>query len=72
MPAKDNLLGSDGKKLIKRLATSFAECSSDAKAYGVCVSQHLESVQQGACEREFRKLQACFRKAAAKARAAGK
>ena len=71
MPAKD-LLGTDGKKLIRRLASSFAECSADAKAYGTCVSLHFDSVQKGACEAEFRKLQTCFRKASAKARAAGK
>ena len=72
MPAKENLLGADGKKLIRRLAASFAECSADAKAYGACVSLHFDSVQKGACETEFRKLQACFRKASAKARSAGK
>ena len=72
MPAKDNLLGSDGKKLVKRLASSFAECTADAKSYVACVSQHLEGVQKGACEAEFRKLQACFQRAAGKARTAGK
>ena len=63
--------GPDGKKLIRRLAASFAECSEDARRYGVCVKQHLESVQKGACEAEFIKLQQCFRGALAKARARG-
>ena len=72
MPSSVNALGADGKKLIRRLAASFAQCSADAKAYGACVSLQLEGVQKGTCEEEFRKLQTCFQKAASKARAAGK
>ena len=71
MPSKEKLLGSDGKKLIRRLASSFAECSADAKAYGACVQLHLESVQKDACAAEFRRLQTCFRTATTKARARG-
>ena len=64
-------LGPDGKKLIRRLAASFAECSAEAKQYGACVKLHLESVQKGACEAEFARLQTCFRGALTKARARG-
>ena len=63
--------GADGKKLIRRLAASFAECSEDARKYGVCIKLHLESVQKGACEAEFLALQKCFRGALSKARARG-
>ena len=72
MPGKEPILGADGKKLIRRLASSFAECSTQAKAYGVCVSLHLESVQKGACKKEFQALQTCFRKSIAHARTRGR
>ena len=68
---KEPPLGPDGKRLIKRLAASFAECSEDARRYGACVKAQLEAVQQGACEKEFVKLQRCFRASIAKARARG-
>ena len=72
MPSKSGpLLGDDGKKLIRRLASSFAECSNEAKNYGACLKLHYEAVQQGACEKEFRALQSCFRKQISKARARG-
>ena len=64
-------LGKDGKKLIRRLASSFAECSGAARAYGQCVKLHLDSVQKGQCEKEFRALSECFRKEIGKARARG-
>ena len=69
--AKTDPFGSDGKKLIRRLVTSFAECRADAAAYGACVQQHFDSVAHGACETEFRKLSSCFKAATAKARARG-
>ena len=71
MPLKDSPLGADGKKLIKRLASSFAQCSREAKAYGACVQKHFDGVQKDACEAEFLKLQACFRKQISTARARG-
>ena len=45
---KESPWGADGKKLIRRLAASTAECAEDARRYGACVKLHLESVQQGA------------------------
>lgn len=73
MPAKSGttLLGEDGKKLIRRLASSFAECSNEAKTYGACLKLHYEAVQKSACEAEFQALQACFRKQISKARTRG-
>ena len=61
-------LGKDGKKLVRRLASSFAACRDDAAAYGQCIKLHLESVQKGACEKEFLALSECFRKAIGSAR----
>ena len=69
---KEPPLGADGKKLIRRLASSFAECSEHARLYGACIKLHVESVQKGACEAEFTALQRCFRGALSKARASGK
>ena len=73
MPANpvDGPLGHDGKKLIRRLASSFASCTEDARRYGQCIKSHLEGVQKGACEKEFQALALCFRKEIAKARARG-
>jgi hypothetical protein len=67
----DGPLGRDGKKLIRRLASSFAGCSDDARAYGACVKAHLEGVSHRACEKEFQALALCFRKQLASARARG-
>lgn len=64
-------LGPDGKKLIRRLASSFAACRDDAAKYGACVKLHLDGVQKGACEAEFRALATCFKASIAKARARG-
>ena len=64
-------LGKDGKKLIRRLASSFGACASDARQYGSCVALHMESVQKDACAKEFEALMVCFRKEVAKARARG-
>ena len=58
---KEPPLGADGKKLIRRLASSFAECSGAAKAYGACVAKHFDSVSKGDCQAEFVALQQCFR-----------
>ena len=66
-----NHTGPDGKKFIRRLATSFAACSDASRQYGQCVAVHFESVQKGACEKEFRALADCLRKEASKARARG-
>jgi hypothetical protein len=74
MPAgglKEPPLGPDGKKLIRRLASSFAACSEDARRYGACVKLHLESVEKGACEKEFQALTRCFRESLNKAKARG-
>jgi hypothetical protein len=71
MPKPRSDLGPDGKKFIRRLASSFAECSEHAAKYGACVKAHFDSVQKGACETEFQALQQCFRAQAAKARARG-
>ena len=60
---KEPPLGADGKKLIRRLASSFAECSASARAYGACLQLHLESVEKNACEKEFAALRSCFRAA---------
>ena len=73
MPPKSGpLLGDDGKKLIRRLAASFAECANESKNYGACLKVHYEAVQHAACEKEFQALQQCFRKQISKARARGK
>ena len=64
-------LGNDGKKLIRRLASSFGACNDDARRYGQCIKQHLETLQKGACEKEFMALTQCFRKAMGNARARG-
>lgn len=72
MPAKPRSdLGPDGKRLIKRLAASFAECRKEAKAYGACIALHVEGVERNACEKEFTALSSCFRAASSKARARG-
>ena len=71
MPPPDGVLGHDGKKLIRRLAASFGQCSGPARAYGQCVKVHLDTVRKGACEKEFRALSECFRKEIGKARARG-
>ena len=71
MPPTEGVLGHDGKKLIRRLASSFGQCSGEARAYGQCVKAHLDTVQKGACEKEFRALTLCFRKEVGKARARG-
>ena len=64
-------LGADGKKLIRRLASSFAQCTEHAQAYGACIKIHFEGVRKGDCEAEFKALQTCFRTALTKARAKG-
>ena len=64
-------LGADGKKLIKRLATSYGECREQAKAYGACIKLSLAAVEKGACEKEFAALSACFGTAITKARSRG-
>ena len=61
----------DGKKLIRRLASSFAECTEQSAAYGACIKRHYEAVEQGACEKEFQALRRCFDGAIRKARAKG-
>ena len=61
-------MGSDGKRLIRRLAASFGACTEDARRYGECLKLHWEGVQKGACEKEFLALSECFRKANARAR----
>ena len=66
-----NHTGADGKKLIRRLATSFAQCSDASRQYGLCIKLHLDGVQKGACEKEFQALTECFRKEIAKSRARG-
>ena len=68
---KEPPVGPDGKKLIRRLAAGFAECKDEAKAYGKCVSVHFDSVEKGACTKEFVALQACFTKNLSKLRAKG-
>ena len=68
---KEPPLGADGKKLIRRLASSFAQCTDKAQAYGACIKIHLEGVRKGDCEAEFNALQQCFRAALTKARARG-
>lgn len=65
------IVGADGKKLIRRLASSFAACKEDAAKYGACVKLHFDSVQHNACEAEFKALQKCFTKQIGKARASG-
>ena len=71
MPSPNTHSGSDGKKLVRRLVTSFAACGDASRQYGQCISQHFDGVQQGACEKEFRALNECFRKEISKARARG-
>ena len=64
-------LGKDGKVLTRRLTSSFGACNEDAKRYGQCIKLHLETVQKGACEKEFAALTQCFHKAMSSARARG-
>jgi len=56
------------KRYVKRLAASFSSCSVEASAYGACLKGHMEAVERGACEAEFRALSKCFRAAIAKQR----
>ncbi len=65
---KEPHLGRDGKRLVKRLASSFSECTDQARRYGACIKQHYEAVERGACEKEFLALSRCFRAALTKAR----
>jgi len=63
--------GADGKKLIRRLVTSFAQCGDASRQYGQCMKLHLDGVQKGSCEKEFQVLAECFRKEISKSRARG-
>jgi len=49
------------KRYVKRLAASFASCSAEASAYGLCIKGHMEAVERGSCKTEFSTLSKCFR-----------
>ena len=49
------------KRYMRRLISSFAACTAEAKEYGACVGRHMEGVSRGACEKEFAALSRCFR-----------
>ena len=71
-PAPKDATGADGKKLIRRLAGAFAQCSDAAKLYGICMSGYYDGVQKGQCDAEFQALKKCFRTQLASARASGR
>lgn len=56
------------KRYVRRLAASFASCTTETSAYGACIRGHMEAVERGACETEFRALSKCFRAELAKRR----
>lgn len=47
---------------ILKLASSFAACTTQAVAYGSCVSKQAERITKDACADEFSKLLDCVKK----------
>ena len=48
------------KRFIRRLASSFAGCTNEAKEYGACVGRFMEGIDRHACAKEFAALSRCF------------
>lgn len=48
---------------LARLSASFAQCGGEVKGYGECIARNAEKIERHACDREYRLLSSCLRRA---------